>query len=96
MVTQTTSHSLPARPRIEEASARTPLDTAVGVLIGRRHCSPRAAFTEIADAALQSGIGLSALSRALVALASGVPTDFAHREEVEARWGPALGLGEPR
>lgn len=71
---------------------RTALDTAVGVLMGRRHCSSRVAFAEIAEAVRQTGIGASALSSALVALASGDPGKFDHRDEVEARWAGVLGL----
>lgn len=71
---------------------RTELDTAVGVLMGRRHCSSRMAFAEIAEAVRQTGISATALSRALVALASGVPERFEHRDEVESRWAEVLGL----
>lgn len=76
------------------AATRTELDTAVGVLMGRRHCSASTAFAEIAEAARQTGIGATALSRALLSLASGVSGRFDHREEVESRWGEMLGLAE--
>ena len=38
-------------------ATRTELDTAVGVLMGRRHCSAPTAFAEIAEAVRQTGIG---------------------------------------
>ena len=73
-------------------ATRTELDTAVGVLMGRRHCSAATAFAEIAEAARQTGIGATALSRALISLTSGVSSRFDHRDEVESRWGEVLGL----
>ena len=75
---------------------RTALDTAIGVLVGRRHCSPRAAFNELAQAAGRTGIGVNALSSALVALASGAPGGFEYRAQVEELWADALGLAERR
>lgn len=75
---------------------RTELDTAVGVLVGRRHCSRREAFGELAEAAHRTGIGVTALSRALVALASGVTGSFDHRAQVEDLWADTLGLAEFR
>ncbi len=75
-------------------ATRTELDTAVGVLMGRRHCSAPTAFAEIAEAVRQTGIGATALSRALISLASGVSGRFDHRDEVESRWGEVLGLAK--
>lgn len=80
--------------RTQDMGTRTELDTAVGVLVGRRHCSQPVAFGELAEAARTTGIGVNALSRALVALASGTPDAFDHRAEAEALWAEALGLGQ--
>ncbi|MDY6995664.1 MAG: ANTAR domain-containing protein [Actinomycetota bacterium] len=87
-----TAGSMMREVRPPDPGSRTELDVAVGVLVGRRHCSRRLAFTEIADAARRTGIGVNALSRALVALASGEPGGFDHRDEVAHLWGDALGL----
>ncbi|MBX7432149.1 ANTAR domain-containing protein [Mycobacterium sp. Y57] len=79
---------------LRNAVTRTDLDVAVGVLVGRRHCSRKAAFSELAQAARDTGIGVSALSRALVELASGDAGRFDHRDEVAARWADLLGLSD--
>lgn len=76
----------------QDAVNRTELDTAIGVLVGRRRCSQRAAFGELAEAAHQTGIGVNALSRALVALASGATGGFDNRDVAETLWADALGL----
>lgn len=82
--------------RPQSAVNRTELDTAIGVLVGRRRCTRRAAFGELAEAARQTGIGVNALSRALVTLASGVPGTFDHRDVAETLWADALGLANLR
>ncbi|OBI00688.1 ANTAR domain-containing protein [Mycobacterium scrofulaceum] len=46
------------------------LDTAVGVLVGWRRCSTRAAFEELISASERHGIGVFAMASGLVALAT--------------------------
>jgi hypothetical protein len=53
-------------------AARRVLDTAVGILVGLRHCRVDAAFRELIDAAKRHDIAVFAIASALVDLASGV------------------------
>jgi hypothetical protein len=57
---------------IESLLARRELDMAEGILIGLRRCDPNAAFHELLGAANRHGVGLMAISSALVHVA-GIP-----------------------
>jgi hypothetical protein len=57
---------------IESLLARRDLDMAEGILIGLRRCDPNAAYHELLDAAKRHGVGLMAISSALVHVA-GIP-----------------------
>ncbi|HUH69489.1 MAG TPA: ANTAR domain-containing protein [Mycobacterium sp.] len=67
------------------------LDTAVGILVGWRRCSTRAAFRELISASERHEIPIFTLAAALVTLASrGAnthPADTAAREAAEKEWG---------
>jgi ANTAR domain len=67
------------------------LDTAVGVLVGWRRCSTRAAFRELLSASERHTIPIFALADALVALAGrGANTwaaDTAAQLAAEKEWG---------
>lgn len=70
-----------------DPSSRTVIDVAVGILIGRRGCSPGEAFAELVRIVRESGVGIGSLAAALVALASGNSgTSAAHLEALNA-WG---------
>lgn len=73
-----------------DSQSRRPIDMAIGVLVGLRRCSPSEAFTEIADAARETGVGLGGVSRALVTLASGTTEEFDHPDPVIERWAQLL------
>lgn len=55
----------------DDGSARRDIDLAMGVLIGWQGCSPQEAFGELVDAVRDTGVPLSKLAGAVVALASG-------------------------
>ncbi len=64
------------RPEAQSPTmSRRELDRAIGVLMVLRRCREREAFQEIADAVHRTGIGLSAVAHALLALVSGCPND---------------------
>src|ERR1700733_12511921 len=71
-------------------SSRTVIDEAIGVLIGWRGCSEREASDEIARAVRKTGVGIGALARALVELASGAGESAPHRAEVLHLWGDVM------
>ena len=73
-----------------DASSRTVIDVAIGVLVGLRRCSERQAFKEIASAVNETGVGLASMCRALIALASGTTDSFDHSSEVINLWGQLL------
>ena len=70
-----------------DASSRTVIDVAIGVLVGLLRCSERQAFNEIAAAVDETGVGLASMCRALIALASGTTDSFDHSTEVINLWG---------
>lgn len=70
-----------------EPSSRRPIDVAVGVLVGLRHCTEAEAFEEIAHAVHATGVGLGGIAHALVALASGTDEPIPHRAEALSIWG---------
>jgi hypothetical protein len=71
-------------PQLE---SRTVIDVAVGILVGVRGCSQHDAFSEIAQKVHQSGVPLSRVAAALVAMAS--PSDRLSREDAARQhlWG---------
>jgi hypothetical protein len=52
-------------------TSRKVIDTAIGVLVGLRGCSPAEAFTELVEVTRQTGIGIGSIASGLVAVASG-------------------------
>lgn len=71
-------------------SSRTVFDIAVGVLVGRRGCSPEDAFNELVSVVSKSGIGIGSLAGALVALASGNSGSSTDDAEAFSVWGQFL------
>lgn len=70
------------------------LDTAEGVLIALRRCSPDAAFQEVVDAAKRHGVPVFTIASALVEMACDRPIDDggpgpAHLA-AEREWGALL------
>ena len=76
--------------RVNDPSSRTAIDVAIGVLIGWRGCSEREASDEIARAVGTTGVGIGALARALVELATGAGESAPHRAEVLHLWGDVM------
>jgi len=72
-------------------TSRKVIDTAIGVLVGLRGCSPADAFTELVEVTRQTGIGIGSIASGLVAVASG--TSSADNVEAFNVWG-ALIRGE--
>lgn len=75
-----------------EASSRRPIDVAVGVLVGLRHCTEGEAFEEIAHSVHATGIGLGSLARALVAVASRTADPVPHYAVALELWGDLVAL----
>ena len=50
-------------------TSRRVIDLATGILVGLRGCSEREAFAELVAVVQHTGIGLSSIARALVAIA---------------------------
>ncbi|MGE2731655.1 ANTAR domain-containing protein [Mycolicibacterium vaccae] len=69
-------------------SSRQLIDVAVGILVGLRGCSRRAAFDELVAVVHQTGAGLGTVASGLVAVASG----SASAEDVDAYsiWGELI------
>jgi hypothetical protein len=61
------------------------IDTAIGILVGLRGCSPEEAFAELVQVVRQTGIGLGSIATGLVAVASG--TSSADNAEAFNVWG---------
>jgi hypothetical protein len=74
-------------PRANDTSRKV-VDTAVGVLVGLRGCSPTEAFTELVAVTRQTGIGIGSLANGLVAVASG--TSSADNAEAFNVWGELI------
>ena len=66
-------------------TSRREIDVAVGILIGLRGCSDRAAFDELVGVVRDTGIGIGAIATGLAALASGGSS--AGHDEAFAAWG---------
>jgi hypothetical protein len=68
------------------------IDTAIGILVGLRGCSPEDAFAELARVVRQTGIGIGiGIGTGLVALASGSSSPD-HAEAFNA-WGELIRHG---
>jgi len=78
------------RSHVGDRTTRKAIDTAIGIIIALRGCSPDEAFAELADVVHRSGIGLGATSDALVALATGVSGSTSEHLEAFNAWGSAL------
>jgi hypothetical protein len=66
-------------------TSRKVIDTAIGILVGLRGCSPEEAFAELVQVVRQTGIGLGSIATGLVAVASG--TSSADNAEAFNVWG---------
>ncbi len=66
-------------------TSRREIDVAVGILVGLRGCSDRAAFEELVGVVRDTGIGIGAIATGLAALASGGSS--AGHDEAFAAWG---------
>ncbi|BBX01779.1 hypothetical protein MMOR_27150 [Mycolicibacterium moriokaense] len=66
-------------------TSRKVIDTAIGVLVGLRGCSPDQAFAELVRVVHDSGVGIGTLAAGLVALAGG-GSSAGHAEAFSA-WG---------
>jgi len=73
--------------------SRKVIDTAIGVLVGLRGCSPDDAFAELARVVNQTGIGIGigTIASGLVALASG--SSSAEHAEAFSAWGELIRCG---
>lgn len=69
-------------------TSRQVIDVAVGILVGLRGCSRRAAFDELVAVVHQTGIGLGTIASGLVALASG--STSADHAEAFSVWGELI------
>jgi hypothetical protein len=69
-------------------TSRKVIDTAIGVLVGLRGCSPAEAFTELVQVTRQTGIGIGSIASGLVAVASG--TSSADNVEAFNVWGELI------
>ena len=69
-------------------TSRKVIDTAIGVLVGLRGCSPGDAFTELVQVTRQTGIGIGTIASGLVAVASG--TSSADNIDAFNIWGELI------
>lgn len=69
-------------------TSRKVIDTAIGVLVGLRGCSPAEAFTELVQVTHQTGIGIGSIASGLVAVASG--TSSADNVDAFNVWGDLI------
>ncbi|AEV74787.1 response regulator with putative antiterminator output domain [Mycolicibacterium rhodesiae NBB3] len=69
-------------------TSRKVIDTAIGVLVGLRGCSPAEAFTELVQVTRQTGIGIGTIASGLVAVASG--TSSADNIDAFNIWGELI------
>ena len=79
---------------VTDLGGRRMLDTAEGVLIGLRRCTPDTAFREVINAARKHGVPVFSIAGALVELAScdqGTPTSLGPaRVAAQREWGHLL------
>jgi hypothetical protein len=69
-------------------TSRKVIDTAIGVLVGLRGCSPSEAFAELVQVTRQTGIGIGSIAGGLVAVASG--TSSADNVDAFNVWGELI------
>lgn len=69
-------------------TSRKVIDTAIGVLVGLRGCSPAEAFAELVQVTRQTGIGIGSIAHGLVAVASG--NSSAENAEAFSVWGELI------
>ena len=69
-------------------TSRKVIDTAIGVLVGLRGCSPADAFAELVQVTRQTGIGIGSIASGLVAVASS--TSSADNVEAFNVWGELI------
>ena len=69
-------------------TSRKVIDTAIGVLVGLRGCSPDDAFAELVRVVRETGIGIGSIAAGLVAVASG--TSSAQNAEAFNVWGELI------
>ncbi|MGE2835004.1 ANTAR domain-containing protein [Mycobacterium sp. SMC-4] len=69
-------------------TSRQVIDVAVGILVGLRGCSRRAAFDELVAVVHQTGIGLGTVASGLVAVASNSAS--ADHAEAFSIWGDLI------
>ena len=79
--------------RRSDDTSRKVIDTAIGILVGLRGCSPEDAFTELARVVHQTGIGIGSIAAGLVAVASG--SSSADHAEAFNAWGDLIRHGRP-
>jgi hypothetical protein len=77
--------------RRSDDTSRKVIDTAIGILVGLRGCSPEDAFTELARVVHQNGIGIGSIAAGLVAVASG--SSSADHAEAFNAWGDLIRHG---
>jgi hypothetical protein len=77
--------------RTDDTSRRV-IDTAIGVLVGLRGCSPDDAFAELVQVVHQTRIGIGSVATGLVALASGAAV--ADHAEAFNAWGDLVRGGQ--
>jgi hypothetical protein len=75
--------------RATQHTSRREIDVAVGILVGLRGCSERAAFDELVGVVHDTGIGIGGIATGLVALASGASS--AGHDAAFAAWGELIG-----
>ncbi|OAN39910.1 ANTAR domain-containing protein [Mycolicibacterium iranicum] len=81
--------------RSRSPEGRRTIDLAQGILIGRRRCSPHAAFTELLAVSRRHDITLTAAAEALVDLAVGIHDSVGQTSVqsvvAELEWGGLFG-----
>jgi ANTAR domain len=70
--------------------SRRDIDLATGILVGMRGFSEKDAFAELVATAHRSGAGISAVARALIALAGGRQVPISDRGEALSIWGDSF------
>jgi hypothetical protein len=69
-------------------TSRKVIDTAIGVLVGLRGCTPAEAFTELVEVSRQTTLGIGSVASGLVAVASG--TSSADNIDAFNIWGDLI------
>lgn len=71
-------------------TSRRVIDLATGILVALRGCSEREAFAELVAGVQQTGVGLGALARALVAIAGPADQSVPHQAQAFDLWADLL------